>query len=65
MDQTREKPGTESPQINASKSKRREYMNARHNMCFFAYHAHFEAEKGCLSMDSEVYFDGNAEKSIC
>jgi len=25
-----------------------------------AYQAHFEAEKGCLSMDNGVYFDENA-----
>jgi len=30
-----------------------------------AYHAHFEAEKGCLSMDNGVYFNENAEESIC
>ena len=29
------------------------------------YQAHFEAEKGCLSMDNGVYFDENAEESIC
>ncbi len=30
-----------------------------------AYQAHFEAEKGCLSMDNGVYFDKNAKESIC
>jgi len=30
-----------------------------------AYHAHFDAEKECLSMDNGVYFDENHDKSTC
>jgi len=30
-----------------------------------AYQAHFEAEKGCLSIDNGVYFDGNTKEPIC